>query len=156
MSARNTFTDLSYDRDTGRVFSTVECSELGGVEISLDAEDRSVPFEIEIVEVPGTEFVETKFSIAKEKLKKSFRDYQKLNDGWNEIWPTLIAEFQVLRERYGSKERMTSENCRFALSAPGSVEGCQWIMELELEPWDGYFSVQFDQTGKILNSDATF
>lgn len=156
MSTTSTFKNLSFDEDTGQVFCTVECSQLGKVKIVLDAEDRSVPFEIEIIELPGTDLVETKFSIPKETLGKIFRDYHKLDAHWGTIWPGLITAFKEIREEYGSKEEMTSTSCRFSLSAPGSVGGCQWIMELELEPWDGNFSVEFDRVGKILNSNATF
>jgi hypothetical protein len=93
------------------------------------------------------------------EAEKSIQALDDLTRDWPELWSRLYQALVQIREEYDCETDVTANNCEFAICPMEyTTEDGQrlWAFCAELEEWDGYWTIEFDPQGNILDRVVTY
>ena len=141
------------------IFALVDCHPLGRTRINIGTTALEVQIEFSEPNSDSKSTATTHTKLDPEIAEKAFSAMEPLWGHWSEIWQIIYDGLVEVRSDYGCEEAITADNAKIKIFPPGDYidyKSDNWSCSLEIEPWDGSFSVDFALDGTIVDSAATF
>lgn len=142
-----------------KVYVIATCPPLGRTCINIGTEAINVRGDFTEPDSDGMSELITHTEVDDEILQASIAAMEPLWDRWDVLWPIIYEAMLSIRKNYGYQEPITADNAKMTITPPCDsidYEAENWTFELEIEPWDGWYFVEFELDGTIVESDATF
>jgi len=147
------------DQREREIFVLATCPPLGKTRINVGTTAIDVELDFSEPDTDGKSALTTHAELDPEIAHQSLSAMQPLWERWDALWPKIYDAMVAIRTDYGREEPMTASNAKITFSPPGDYidyETENWSCAVEIEPWDGYYDVEFELDGTIVDSGATF
>jgi hypothetical protein len=78
---------------------------------------------------------------------------------WDILWPKVYESILATRHDYGREDEVGLNQPRLEISPPGvldEIESDNWTITFTMPEFDGYYYVDFELDGRIVDSGADF
>jgi len=146
--------DLYADAVRKELYCLVECPPVGKLRLTI----RSNAFTFDVrrsKKADGTLVLRLKDAFLKNRASETVRVLYQISPHWDVLWPRIYEALLQVRKDYKRSEGVTNENCSLVLFPP-EPEDEYWGCELQLDPWDGFYTVKFNTSGETVDACAGF